>query len=300
MEFCNFIDHVAALVREQLGNEYEVRVERIQKNNNISLMGMIITDQSRKSSASPTIYLDSFYDGYIEGSYGLEDILSNIISIYRKNVDRVVFDTSLLHDFEKIKRKISGKLVNTKKNKEWLIGHPHREFLDLSLIYIISIESTDGIEKGTIQVSNCMMELLGITEQHLFDAMEANRKLDADLEIMGMKECIGRTMDTEIAEDIDIPEMYVVTNSEKIFGAVEMMNPDAMKKAAEIFQKDFIILPSSIHEVLLLPYFGEPNELAQMAQMVREVNDTQVAEQDILSYHVYHYHYDTGKIEIAA
>ena len=64
--------------------------------------------------------------------------------------------------------------------------------------------------------------------------------------------------------------------------------------------KDLMIIPSSVHEVLLIPSEGHETEADTLRQMVREVNDTQLALNEILSYHVYRYSHQTGKIAIAA
>ncbi len=94
--------------------------------------------------------------------------------------------------------------------------------------------------------------------------------------------------------------MYVVTNKKRMYGAVAMLDRKVMKKAAEILGRDFIILPSSIHEVIVIPALNGDEDAGQMALMVKEVNATEVTADEILSEHVYRYDYQTGEIEIAA
>jgi hypothetical protein len=79
-----------------------------------------------------------------------------------------------------------------------------------------------------------------------------------------------------------------------------MMNKDMLRETAEKFGKDLMILPSSIHEVLLIPAKDDEMNADELRQMVREVNDTQLALNEILSYHVYRYSQETEEISIAA
>jgi hypothetical protein len=79
-----------------------------------------------------------------------------------------------------------------------------------------------------------------------------------------------------------------------------MLDEDALKEAAELYGGDFMILPSSIHEILLLPVRDEKEEIEELAATVREVNDTKVAPDEILSFHVYRYSCMTGTVSIVA
>lgn len=80
-----------------------------------------------------------------------------------------------------------------------------------------------------------------------------------------------------------------------------MMDKNLLREAFRRIGKDFLILPSSVNEVLLAPVEEENYEdkLAKTAQMVREVNDTQLEETEILSYHVYRYYADREEVAIA-
>ena len=91
-------------------------------------------------------------------------------------------------------------------------------------------------------------------------------------------------------------QMYVLTYQETVYGGAAMLYSDQMKKLAERWQMDLLILPSSIHEVLLLPDDGQ-NEYAFYRQMVEEVNTTQVEPEEVLSYSLYRYCREKAEIE---
>ena len=81
--------------------------------------------------------------------------------------------------------------------------------------------------------------------------------------------------------------MFVLTNELKLNGAAAILDTDLM---LEIFEKigEFYILPSSIHEVLIVPMSSNIH-VSELKAMVKEVNDTQVSPEDRLSYSIYYY-----------
>lgn len=82
-------------------------------------------------------------------------------------------------------------------------------------------------------------------------------------------------------------EMYVITNSHKIFGAASILSTRILNAVSYLIGGDFIILPSSIHECIAVPYGKMESE--ELREMVREVNDNQVSPEDRLTYNVYKY-----------
>lgn len=94
--------------------------------------------------------------------------------------------------------------------------------------------------------------------------------------------------------------MYVLGSKRLINGAVQMCSQQTLKKAAEVIGSDFWILPSSIHELILVPVYSIEGDAQELAEMVRDINDTQLRPYEILSYHVYRYSRDTETLSVAA
>ena len=94
--------------------------------------------------------------------------------------------------------------------------------------------------------------------------------------------------------------MFILSNKRKLNGAAQICNTRAMKEIARCFFDDFWILPSSVHEVILIPCRWSVPQTENFAEIVRYVNHTQVLPQDVLSYHVYRYHIQTGEMTIEA
>ncbi|MCF0145224.1 MAG: hypothetical protein HUJ73_01415, partial [Eubacterium sp.] len=91
--------------------------------------------------------------------------------------------------------------------------------------------------------------------------------------------------------------LYMLTDSCDLFGAVCIADPDTLLAAAEALGRSYYILPSSVHECLLLPDTGDYS-VRELNHMVREVNSTQLEEGDILADHVYRYDYERRELVI--
>lgn len=298
MGIIEFTEEVAELLAEKFGGGCRVKAVEMLKNNGVVWHGVNISEEGRR--ICPCVYVDGYYDGYENGCLQMEDIVEDIIENSRECGDDD-FDVTLFEEYGKAEPRLRGKLVNTEKNREMLKDMPHREFLDLSLIYYVEICMNCG-GLGNILVKTEYMERWGREEEELYRAVVKNmdndgkvRKLmDLVAQIMGVEEPLN-----EVGEGV---ELYVLTNEKRANGAVYMMDKRLLREAFRIIGKDYLILPSSVHEVLLAPVEEENYEdrLAKIAQMVREVNNTQLEETEILSYHVYRYYADTEEVAIVA
>ncbi len=302
MEFKDFTNKMAAAVKERMGEGYQVSVQTVKKNNNITLKGLLII--GKESNVTPMIYLEPFYHAVAGGRATMGQAASDIVDFYKEHKVSRPVDASPFTDYGNIRGRIRARLVNTGKNQDFLATVPHREYMDLSMIYAAVFDCEDG-EQGSIIVKHEHMKLWGVTEQELFEQAESNTEAADDMEVISMSEIFRQTAGDEAAGEIGIMDcgaapMYVVTNKKRLYGAVAMLNRKVMKKAAEILGRDFIILPSSIHEVLAVAATDVTAEVCRMAWIVNEVNSTEVAEDEILSGHVYRYDCQTGEIVIAA
>ena len=129
----------------------------------------------------------------------------------------------------------------------------------------------------------------------LYAVAQENMKKSMPELLVSMKDLLEETTGLKMGEDTYLP-MYVLTNQEKVYGAAAMLYSEHMKKLAERWQTDLLILPSSNHEVLLLPDDGQ-NEYAFYRQMVEEVNTTQVEPEEVLSYSLYRYCREKAEVE---
>lgn len=82
--------------------------------------------------------------------------------------------------------------------------------------------------------------------------------------------------------------MYILTNEEKYFGAAALLYPHVLSHISRLLHCNFYVLPSSIHECILVPDSGQFSK-KELETMVREVNETQVEDEEVLSQNVYYY-----------
>jgi hypothetical protein len=300
MNIDEFSKEISRLVSEKMGPEYDIRIMEVQKNNGVTMHSLNIING--RVNINPCIYLDGFYDRYMRDVMGMEYIAEAVVGIYKENIPDANWDISAFTDYERAKGNLRGRLINAEKNRELLKTMPHREFLDLALVYSVDYPDWKEDNGGSIQVKNSHMERWGVGEEELFRQMKENMQTCGESLLQNMMAVLGEMagMDEATFDYMEKTPMHVLTNRRKCNGAVEMLDEDALKEAAELYGGDFMILPSSIHEILLLPVRDEKEEIEELAATVREVNDTKVAPDEILSFHVYRYSCMTGTVSIVA
>lgn len=86
------------------------------------------------------------------------------------------------------------------------------------------------------------------------------------------------------------PPMYVITNKQNLYGAVCILYPDVLKDVAQKLDSDFYVLPSSVHETIAVPAENlDINHASSLKAMVREVNQSELTPEEVLSDNVYYY-----------
>ena len=296
MKMEEFREKVARLLQERLGEDVRVSPKDVTKNNGIILHGVGISECGK--SVSPCIYLEPYLERVNDGE-DIESLIDELVNAYGRSIDVIQFDANEFSDYGSVCKRIRARLVNTEKNSERLKGLPHREFLDLSLVYCVELSVGDGF--GSITIENGHMAMWHVSEDELFSQAMSNMgegdeaSLQSLAEVLGsMAECFGETIPKD-----DFP-MYVLTNHHKVNGASQIIRKDVLRHAGEVLGKDFMIIPSSIHEVLLVPDSGEPDLAKNIIGIIDYVNHTQVAEEEVLSSHVYRYCRANGEVTIAA
>ena len=285
-----FVEDVKDRLYEQ-GAEVNVSVHEVNKLNE-SYEAITVTPEG--SNIGVNIGIDKFYDA-IENGRPYDEVVDKAVEVINNGISqRPDFDIDALTDYSKMKETLAMEVVSAEANQEMLATVPHQNMEDMAVVYRFVLNS-DEEGRASILVTNQMLETMGVTPEQLHaDAME-NAPQIRPAEIKGMSEVMAEMMGVEQAEMMGIfpvaPEdeqMYVATVPDKVHGAGVLAYQDFMDKAAERAGGDFFILPSSIHEILIVPDNGKMN-LKDLEAMVREVNATQVAPADKLTDSVYHY-----------
>lgn len=276
---------------EAEGIEAKLSFHTVQKLND-SYDALTVTPEGE--SIGVNIPIDRFYNAYDEGM-DFEDTIDKAVDLINQGInERPDFDIDSLSDYSQMKEKLAMEVVSAESNKEMLESVPHKMLEDMAIVYRFVLNS-DEDGRSSVLVTNKMLENYGITAEQLHaDALEIAPQIKP-VEIKGMSEVLAELMGVEQAEMMGVgpvaPEdeqMYVATVPDKVHGAGVLAYEEFMDKAAERAGGDFYILPSSIHEILIVPDNGEM-DLKALEDMVKEVNATQVAPQDKLTDSVYHY-----------
>lgn len=302
-----FAQVVKEAVEASLGDGYEVSIHEVLKNNDTHLTGLTI--RTEESNVAPTIYLEGSFERYKAGDVAVPVIVSEILSVYESHKTTMSFDASLVTDFSACKERICYKLVNADRNRELLADAPYIIVCDDLAVLFYILVSNDGEGTATITVRNNMTDLWGVEEDELFKIALLNTQRLFRGSVMSMAsvmmDLLSDRMDDEYSSEFfdmvvseDMVPMYVCSNSQKVNGAGVILYKDLLKQFAEKTGSDFYILPSSIHETLLVPV-SDQMEVEALRSMVREVNATQVAPEEVLSDNVYIYRREDDKISLA-
>lgn len=286
-----FVDAVVNEIKSIVGDNTEVNAAEVFKNNKI-LTG--ITVRMENATVVPTVYLENY-----EKENDIRKIAREIVEdIADTRINAPQFDTKEITSLDYIKKNVSLRLINYEKNKGMLENIAHIEFLDLAMICCVNV-AKDAVYK----VSNSMLNHIGITKEALFEIAKENTpnlyKVSGRniLDILGdLKSCNESHVGLDDFSVSELP-MYVLTNEQKCFGAVTILYDGVLSTLANQIDSDIVILPSSLHETILIPYDAE-TDFTYVKEMVSEINGSEVAEDEVLSDNIYLYCRNTGLISI--
>ena len=298
MEFSN---KMVNAVTERLKGEGSVDIVPVSKLNGIMLHGLSVRKQAE--GAAPTLYLEELYKLY-EAGMSLSSIIQHVFEVVENTATPQYVNLKDYADYSKVKKNLSIKLVNASYNEELLKDVPHLRFHDLAVICHALYQDKEA-GQASVMVRNSHIVMWGVgPEEVMLTALEnAARIAPADMVSITqyMRQMLHGREDKECEEWFDYMEndprnMYVLSNKYKKYGAAVIMYKGLLEQIGEGLQRDYVIIPSSVHEVLIMPWFDEIG-LKELDDMVKEVNNTQLEPGEVLSDHVYMYHRDTKEVE---
>lgn len=297
----NFTTLIKENIEETLEEKESCKINHVLKNNGTQLVGISILHQD--VNISPTIYLNNFYDSYENGDISMEEILNEILYIHRNNCFDKSVDLREFLDYEKIKDRIVFKIINTDKNEKFLEDVPHVDILDLSMVFQCMVCQAEK-ENATILIHEAHKKIWNVTDEELYEQAMKNTPVLQKYEMKNMRDVLCEFLKEKDEEMFELLmgapmpyPMYVLSNRGRINGAGCLFYPNLMKNFAKAINSSYYIIPSSVHELILLPRFGM--ESAQdIRDMIQTVNDTELSNEEILSYSLYHYDMEEDRLEI--
>lgn len=306
MDIGSFAEQVRFHVGNELDSGHDISIHRVCKNNGVYYTGLQITGNGL--DIAPIVYIDRHYELYDKGEETIESVADCVMDTYNRERSGGIMQVDMRKflSYDRIRENIVYKLVNTGKNRELLEDVPHVDFMDLSIVFQCLV-SREEPGMATILIHNVHMKLWDVTTEELYAAAKENTCKLLQYEIKSMTEVLHEIMESEEpkqaghseckAEFADSVPMYVLSNRNRVEGAACMLYPGLIRGFAEKAGNSLYIIPSSVHELLLLPA-EDCGEAAGIRDMIREVNDTQVSDEEILSYSLYYYDREEGKIKM--
>ena len=296
-----FAEGVAKDIRNYLPPEYEnadFQVVQKNKNNGVQLIGVQVNLPGK--DLSPIIYVEQFFDEIRQGE-PVDEVMNRFARCVEKSGRAPFMDSGIdLMNYDSLKEHLAIKLVNTQTNRKMLQEMPHENIEDLSVICYVDfpVDSREG--KATMEVRNQYLSIWNIDEKALFQQARANTQpintpvlqtmFGTWKSLFDEDACVKNLLDENTTEfGLSSHETaYILTNMEMKYGAAMITQPEVLNKLEQLFPEGFYVLPSSVHEVLIVPDNGEM-ELKMLGEMVREVNKNEVERQEVLSDRVYSY-----------
>lgn len=293
MNYQEFVGSVTGFLRESLPCDTELDLVPLEKNNGVIMDGLSI--RKRGQNVAPTIYLDSYYRDYLAGR-SLQNIYDQILEYCEDCSFMERFDVDFFSDYRKIRPTVVYKLINYEKNQELLERIPHLPFLDLAIVFYCLLTDTP-VGNATVLIHNSHLELWNISCSELYRDARKNTRRILPAELNTMVDVIR-----ELSEGMDEPEdlgvpMYVLTNSRRALGAACILYDGILKVCEQRIGEAYYLLPSSIHEWILIPA-SVISDQQELLAMVRDINETQVREIEVLSNQIYLYLPESGQVSI--
>lgn len=291
MKRLEFINELIKVTKE---NGLEIEIKDTLKNNGINVSKVVV---KTGLNIEPAIDLESLYDVYMK-SDSIDNVITTLKDIVKDTKNKAKdFDNSRMFD----NSDILACIINKERNKSLLETVPHIDFLDLAVVFRYKVSNINNkSEKGTVLINNQLVERLKLDTDEVFKKALDNQ----DYEIINFNPfcsdiCSDSYFESECV-DIDKLNVYmnIIGNKDKLFGAAFLYEIYRNEKLREqIYEKigNFIVLPSSVHEVIIAAYDGN---YEHFKTMVREVNESEVQGEDYLSDSVYVYEKEKGELVV--
>lgn len=291
MSYKEFLKVIELQMRERIGEGATVMIHQVVKNNSVVLDGLSILEKG--DNISPAIYLNRFYQEYLTGET-MEKIISKILFCYYQGKKINYMDTSFYTEVSQVRQRIVCRVIGREKNRRLLEEIPYRTFMNLAIVYYYLLDQKE-IGTAAILIKKAHLKMWGLDEEKLYEIAKENMVRLLPWEFLNLKEMMQSFLEKEIEMEETENPLYVLTNVEKSYGAVWMTDPVVLETIADRLQRNYYILPSSVHECMIVPE-EETIGWKMLLEMVQEINATQVEPEEVLADTVYYYEKGTKRL----
>ena len=301
MKAIQFYTNLTETLKENLGTDWTIELHTdVILNNGTTHIALILYKNGEK--LHPQIYLERFFEDYKRGKT-MKEILQDVMTTYEEALRNINPDSlSGIEDWEQVKGRLAFRLLSKERNKETLENYVYKDFLDLAAIVTFCAEIDEQGVKA-IRVTHDLAERWNVSEEEILQAAEENTEDLFPVRMEPILDTLCRVADIsrddlpeEVLAEEDSPQIMVLTNYLGVNGATVLLYDSFLQQVYEKLRGKFIILPSSIHEVIVMPLASAP-PITDSQKMVEQINRSAVKEEEILSDSVYLY--DGEKVILA-
>lgn len=303
-------EYILANVKDFLSEKFQdatVDLVNVIKTNDIELTGIVIRKSGQ--NIAPTVYLEEMYEKYIQSIWTPDDVVRNIANMReqydcQENMHDII---ELTQSYQSVKDKLQIRICDKKGNQKRLAGLAYTELWNSSMVatYHVILDASVGVQ-ASFAITAELLNIWGVSLERLHeDALQSPPMQNPVLvdvvtllsEALADEEAANLLLEQDIVLE-DIRMLYVLTNQWKTHGASFILQKDLMRRVSEMFGNiDFYILPSSVNEVILLPYSDDVN-LEELKDMVQTININEVQPSEVLTDTVMLYEREHGEIRV--
>ena len=287
MNFEQFAKYVEENIKDYLPSRYAdanihiLNCRKTTKSESYTGINVALPDRG-VNEATPLISLDGIYKKMQEENISIGKIMKDIAGVVKECAEKEIkIDLS--------KRNILENLFTVAVNYSDA-NLDDKPYIQINDIAIVAKSEVAYNENGAITITNDLVEMLGMSPDEIMTmAMENNAKFSRPV-CRDMLTLMSDLLDADLPKPkADEPKMYVLTNRRGIYGASFIADKQVLGSIADKLGGDFAILPSSVHELIIIPEIKK-HMLPELKTMVEDVNRTLVVEQGtFLSDNVYVY-----------
>ena len=286
MKYPEFREELLIVIKNMVSKEVTVRIVQTEKLNGCVRYGVLFDRADLRYT--PTIYLEPFYRSFLNGK-SLENIATELLQCYEEEINDVPKSVERLQNYDSARMNIFCKLIHMKENQRLLQNTPHITFLDFAIVAYFEVDS-DEMYKGSVLIQDYYLDRWHITAEELIQNALASTREKKGIFFRPMSDILYRYIGEEEGELYEHARngMFVLTNTEKYLGAVLIYYPEVLEQIAAWVKEDFYLLPSSVHEWIIVPVSMTVGDDA-LLKTVRDINRIAVLEEEVLSDNIYLY-----------
>jgi hypothetical protein len=299
LSFQKFIEKVKTEIHLLCGDGYQIIMEPVPQNNGTEQTGIDIRKEQGEEMAH--LCLDAYYEQYLAGMT-VEEAARDIWDIFN-SFEQSGVSEGLLNDFEKVKNKVVFSLVNYGMNKEQLESMPYVPYLDLAILFYVLLDRTENGERTAV-ITNKELAAWGTTKEELLRLARQNTPRLYMAEVNSLNDVMKSFVKDKKSKDFfdefigeeELP-LYVLSNRHNVKGAAVILYDGLLKEMSKVLGHDLLILPSSVHEVLVMAY-DKTMDFLSIRDMVEHINEVEVPVCDVLSNQIYRYNREKDQVSL--